>query len=75
MSVSNDMSKVLAEAEAVISQGEPRAILFYKAQGTRDALKPFVDRVFALEYRIEKLQDDNYWREKHSGSGRGDSMG
>lgn len=56
-------------------RSDPRAHVSYVAKGQLQVIAEIEDEVWALLKRYEKLVDENARRDRHSGFGRGDSMG
>lgn len=55
--------------------GDPKTRVHYAGKGMMQVIDEISDDVFSLEDELAKKKDADYWREKNSGFGRGDSMG
>lgn len=61
--------------KATEERSDPRAHTSYVAKGQLQVLDEIIDEVFELEAALEKMRSNKSWEDRHSGYGRGDSMG
>lgn len=82
MSLSEEMTRSIKEAMRVRAHPETTREEYIRNLAIADTLASLLGQVVVLEDELydteaalKKLEDANYWREKNSGYGRGDSMG
>ena len=63
------------KAEAAEKMKSPLTRGHYEGKGMMKVIDAIAEGVFAVEDAYNKARDADYWRDKHSGFGRGDSMG
>lgn len=71
--VSDKIAKMKTEAEK--NRSDPKAHTSYVAKGQLQVIAAIEEDVWNLEKLYDSLVDANDRRDRHSGFGRGDSMG
>lgn len=71
--ISDKLAEMREQAQK--ERSDPRAHTSYVAKGKLQVIDAIIDDVFDVEDSLRKMREAKSWEDRHSGFGRGDSMG